>query len=80
MSKHDEFCDELSDYMPYDYDPNDPTYNYDISTFSMHPVNESYELTEETLLGKGDVHFEDIFDKYRKKIKDIEKAKNSRER
>lgn len=80
MSRHDDFCGELADYMFDGYDPNDPTYNDDISTFSMHPVNESYELTEETLLGKCDVHFEDIFDKYRKKIKDIEKAKNSRER
>ncbi len=39
------------------------------SAFSVHPVNASYELTEDTLLGKEDIHFESIFNKYRDIIK-----------
>ena len=63
---HDNFCDKLADYayMLDDYDPNNPIYNDDISTFSSHPVDRSYELTEGRFLGKKDVHFEDRFDYY----------------
>ena len=69
MSRHDDFCGELADYMFDDYDPKNPICNDDISTFSSHPVDWSWELTEPTLLGKGDTHNEERFEYYRNKIK-----------
>ena len=39
-----------------------------VSSFSVHPVDWSYELTEDTLLGKNDIHFEDRFIYYRNLI------------
>lgn len=56
MKRHDDFCGKLADYMPDDYSE-DPRYNDNISTFSLHPVNGSHELTEKTLLGQDDLHF-----------------------
>ncbi len=34
------------------------------SAFSLHPVNWSYELSDDTLLGKRDIHFEERFNYY----------------
>ena len=64
MKRHDDFCGKLADYMTDDCDPEDPRNNDDISTFSLHPVNGSYELTEDTLLGKDDIHFKDLHEHY----------------
>lgn len=67
MSKHDEFRDILADLGHYDNNPEDTRDNE--STFSLHPVNGSYELTEDTLLGKDDLHFEDLSKHYLQIIK-----------
>lgn len=76
MSRHDDFCGELADYMFDDYDPKNPICNDDISTFSSHPVDWSWELTEPTLLGKGDKHDEVRFSYYRSRINEIMSGTN----
>ena len=39
-----------------------------VSSFSVHPVNWSYELSDDTLLGKSDMHFEELLNHFNKLI------------
>ena len=75
MLKHNDFCNKLADY----YDPDDPRYNDEISTFSLPHVNESYELTDGTLLAKEDVPLDEFYNEYKKRFDEILAKKGQQE-